>query len=677
MSSRHIFLILSAALSSAWAGEPQRAPTAALVERLRNANAEGRYDAAVRLLAMGSAAEDVYPALIQVFVDDEKLDCQVAAQALYAKPGRQEDALRLGGFLSQGTTKSRAAAAWEISRIGLPAGAWVRQELLEAIRLPDKHERNFATLALGMTAAPDGDLVRAVMKVAADPGAAEPPQLNYKFPRATAAVVLGLMGAEAVNAQTLLTGLAAGSENWEHKRAAAVWALGQIDPTSARRIASGQAIDALIRTLQTGRSRIDPKIVAGVHALGQFAGKAKPVRRRGAARAAPAVHESITLAIGYLESLVGAPGPDEIARQDQRRAWNGLSAQYLMALGGIQQRIAPALLASLTAADQDARVLAARKLGSMGAAAKAALQALEAASHDPDWILRRESRMAIRRIGPSSHVYKTLGERKLQLAMHYPASWTPQDRRTVVVFFSGGHKVQPDKDGKLPPLAEERARLKLPVVNRGPGEAHTNFCDAFARRGYVCIRVEYRTRGRDGVLPGEDIADAVSALRWVKLHAGELGADPKRIVAAGGSSGAYLAASLFAFENMYFSAGDPPVSARPDAILLYSPLLDWLEVGSMSEQFLVVLGGDKDLGARISPARHWRKDSPPTLVMVGTEEPQFETVKRFAEHWRSAGAPVKLYVAEGAKHGFFATPTWVEKTDARTDQFLRSLGLAP
>jgi acetyl esterase/lipase len=128
---------------------------------------------------------------------------------------------------------------------------------------------------------------------------------------------------------------------------------------------------------------------------------------------------------------------------------------------------------------------------------------------------------------------------------------------------------------------------------------------------------------------------------------------------------------------MYFSAGDPPVSARPDAILLYSPLLDWLEVGSMSEQFLVVLGGDKDLGARISPARHWRKDSPPTLVMVGTEEPQFETVKRFAEHWRSAGAPVKLYVAEGAKHGFFATPTWVEKTDARTDQFLRSLGLAP
>jgi acetyl esterase/lipase len=261
--------------------------------------------------------------------------------------------------------------------------------------------------------------------------------------------------------------------------------------------------------------------------------------------------------------------------------------------------------------------------------------------------------------------------------MHYPPSWTQQDQRTAVLFFSGGHKVQPDKDGKLPPLAEERARLKLPVVNRGPGEAHANFCDAFARRGYVCIRVEYRTRGRDGVLPGEDIADAVSAMRWIRSHAGEIGVDAKRIVAAGGSSGAYLAASLFAFENMHSSAGDPAVSARPDAILLFSPLVDWLEVGSMSEQFLVVLAGDKELGARISPARHWRKDCPPTLVMVGTEEPPFETVKTFSEHWRAAGAPVELYVAEGAKHGFFATPSWVEKINARTDEFLRSLGLVP
>lgn len=31
----------------------------------------------------------------------------------------------------------------------------------------------------------------------------------------------------------------------------------------------------------------------------------------------------------------------------------------------------------------------------------------------------------------------------------------------------------------------------------------------------------------------------------------------------------------------------------------------------------------KGLGAKVSPARHWRKDCPPTLVMVGTGEPPF------------------------------------------------------
>jgi len=275
---------------------------------------------------------------------------------------------------------------------------------------------------------------------------------------------------------------------------------------------------------------------------------------------------------------------------------------------------------------------------------------------------------------PPSHIYKAFGERKLQLAMHYPPGWRQEDRRTAVLFFSGGHKVQPDKNGRLPPLAAERERLGLPVVNRGPGNVHVPFCNSFAQRGYVCLRIEYRTRGQDGVLPGEDIADAVSAIRWVRGHAALLGIDSDRVLAAGGSSGAYLAASLFTFDHMYPANLESPVSARPNAIILYSPLVDWLEVGSMSSNFLIVLGGDKELGERISPARHWRKDSPPTLVMVGTEEPPFATVKKFAEQWRAAGAPIQLHVAEGAKHGFFADPAWVDKTNALTDQFLHSLG---
>ncbi|HEY2416074.1 MAG TPA: alpha/beta hydrolase fold domain-containing protein [Pirellulaceae bacterium] len=277
-----------------------------------------------------------------------------------------------------------------------------------------------------------------------------------------------------------------------------------------------------------------------------------------------------------------------------------------------------------------------------------------------------------------SYTYQSLGERKLQLVMHRPPQWQTQDKRTAIVFFSGSHKVQPDANGKLPPLADERARLGLPIVNRGPGgEHHVPLLDAFAQRGYVCLHVEYRTRGKDGILPGEDIADAINAMRWIRGHARELGIDPDRIVAAGGSSGAYLAASLFTFEGRYPAVEQPAISARPNAILLYSPLVDWLEVGSMSESFLVVLGGDKERGTNISPARHWRKDCPPTLVMVGSNEPPFATVKAFGEKWRDAGAPLELFVADGEPHGFFGKAAWIEKTIALTETFLKQHKLEP
>ncbi|MSU50654.1 MAG: hypothetical protein EXS37_16470 [Opitutus sp.] len=276
---------------------------------------------------------------------------------------------------------------------------------------------------------------------------------------------------------------------------------------------------------------------------------------------------------------------------------------------------------------------------------------------------------------PASYVYQTFGERKLQLAAHRPPGWKASDLRTAMLFFSGAHKVQPDANGKLPPFAAERAALGLPVVNRGPGENHADLCDAFAGLGLVCLRVEYRTRGRDGVLPGEDIADAFSAVRWVRRHTSELGIDPTRIVAAGGSSGGYLAASLFAFEDRHPDPKMPPVAGRPDAIILYSPLVDWLEVGVMSPSFLVVLNGDKELGARVSPARYWRKDSPPTLVMVGTAEPPFAAVRDFATKWKAAGASMELFVAEGSEHGFFGKPAWVERTLARTKEFLAANGL--
>ena len=59
----------------------------------------------------------------------------------------------------------------------------------------------------------------------------------------------------------------------------------------------------------------------------------------------------------------------------------------------------------------------------------------------------------------------------------------------------------------------------------------------FASRGMVAIQVEYR---RVGDVPKEApvtcVQDTKSSMRWVRAHARELGIDPNRIAASGGSA---------------------------------------------------------------------------------------------------------------------------------------------
>ena len=65
---------------------------------------------------------------------------------------------------------------------------------------------------------------------------------------------------------------------------------------------------------------------------------------------------------------------------------------------------------------------------------------------------------------------------------------------------------------------------------------------------------------------------------------------------------------------------------------------------------------------------------PPTLLFIGDREPTFETNRAFAEKWQAAGAPLELFVGKNAPHGFSTVSPWVEKTTARSDEFLQKLG---
>ena len=421
------------------------APVAdAPADRLRAEGLPDRAEAALALIEKGAEAREAYPALIEALTGDEALDYVVAAHALYVEPRPAEDAELLARGLTL-ETKARAPAAWELSRIG-PSGFKAIPALIEALNSEDKHPRNFATVAVGAMGPEAREAVPALIAVLRDAGSAEPPQMNYKYPRAGAAFALGMIGPEARAAIPALREILeerneqeGSAASWEYHRAAACFALGRIGPeTGEARAAITQALEdksavvrayaaaaletmeararpvgklevsSLVRSLEERSGWTRPGFVAGMRALGEFAGSAAPVRK-GSKRAAPPVHESIALALGYLATL-DPPTPEEIAGQGEQLSDS--ARLYVMALGGVQQGIAPTLLESVKECEKDPRVAAARNLGVLGPEAREAVPALRKALRDGNWLLRLEAFGALRRIDRSFFMPSQTSERK-------------------------------------------------------------------------------------------------------------------------------------------------------------------------------------------------------------------------------------------------------------------------
>ncbi len=231
--------------------------------------------------------------------------------------------------------------------------------------------------------------------------------------------------------------------------------------------------------------------------------------------------------------------------------------------------------------------------------------------------------------GAQTLTYKTGDGYRLPLFLFQPADQLDKKgaKRPTIVFFHGSGWYS----GTVLQFAEY-ARL-------------------LADRGMVAALAEYRVKVGYEATPFDSVSDAKSAIRWLRRNAGTYGIDPHRLVAAGGSAGGHIAMSAAIFDGKYDDPNDDrDISARPDAVVLFAPVLDTTMTGYREG---VPLFGGREL--ELSPVHHLKKRLPPTLVFMGTEDEwvPYESVQRYESACLKLDNECQLVAFSRRNHHFY------------------------
>jgi acetyl esterase/lipase len=251
--------------------------------------------------------------------------------------------------------------------------------------------------------------------------------------------------------------------------------------------------------------------------------------------------------------------------------------------------------------------------------------------------------------------YKTVtlaGGQTTNLTLHVflPPGHKPADQRPAIVFFHGGAWQVGDPSQFIP------------------------HCAYLASRGMVAMSAEYRVKTKHNTTPRECVTDGKSAVRWIRQHAAELGIDPGRVAAGGGSAGGQVAAAAGTTKGFEEAGEDLSVSSRPNALVLFNPVYD-NGPGGFGH------GSVKPWEA-FSPMHNIDSNTPPTIVFFGTKDSfvPVATAEKYKGLMEAQGRRCDLHLYDGQPHGFFnfkENPTQREyylKTVLETDRFLASLG---
>jgi acetyl esterase/lipase len=247
--------------------------------------------------------------------------------------------------------------------------------------------------------------------------------------------------------------------------------------------------------------------------------------------------------------------------------------------------------------------------------------------------------------GAVTYVYKSIGGTELRLHVFNPPKLSSSMRRPAIIFFFGGG------------------------WRSGSVEQFVPQSKYFAERGMVAMVADYRVFRRHKTSPFDAMADAKSAIRWVRSRAGELGIDPDRIVAGGGSAGGHLALSAAVFDRFDELSENHNISPKPNALVLFNPGVDTASARAFGAR-----------GTEGSPLHHIVDGLPPMIILHGKmdETVPYVSVEEFCQKARAVGNRCDLRGYDNAMHGFFnpniGGGKWYHETLADADRFLTELG---
>lgn len=226
-------------------------------------------------------------------------------------------------------------------------------------------------------------------------------------------------------------------------------------------------------------------------------------------------------------------------------------------------------------------------------------------------------------------IYKRAGTLDLELHLFQPADLKAGESRPAILFIHGGG------------------------WSGGQPSVMAMHCVHYARQGLVTATIRYRLLGAGkATSPADCLADAKSAMRYLRAHAAELGIDPQRIAAGGGSAGGHLAAALSTLEGNDDPQDDLSVSCKADLLLLDYPAFDL--VGAWKDGAAKCRKAGLDPG-KFSPALAPLAAMPPTLILAGAEDPisSVASNRRFVQAMAAAGRDAELFTFAGKAHALF------------------------